>query len=180
MNQLVKKILIKIPGMSKLKIGKNLYMHYKECFKTEIISFIILNWNKFYLSPLKSNKADQICDLLNKVDIVPAVNNKFFYSIDCYKKLDHNRPMLINYTSDYDKVVNSSFKDIYIKLKNNTSSFSDGELKIIDVLKNYIKRCIKDKRVFSCYRKQIEAINTIFERPAVTLFEASQRILFFN
>lgn len=176
----IKKDLSKLPIIRNILWGNSLYKLYKRNHSISRINFLIQNRKKFWVQPVSRNKALQIAAFLDRVDIVPVENRSFFYSLDCFKTVRMKYRIFDNYTVDYNVVVNESLKKIKMVLKNSKTEFAKKEVCVIDAFKSYLDRCRKDEMVSSRYTKQLDAVETLFERPSESFFEALQRILFFN
>lgn len=179
MKQKVKRIISAIPGISKIRIGRYVYSKYKLLYPINYHKFLWNNWSQLEFLKCEQSKAKQIYHLLKRVNIVPVNSKTFFYSIDCYKLPDQKNSMLINYTTNYDFIVNNSFESLLKKIDDDTY-FANEEKLIINGLKEYINRCRESVDIRRKFSRQLEAIDTMFKRPANTLFEGLQRILFFN
>ena len=160
--------------------ARQLHKKYSREHKIGYIAFLLKNAGRFYVQKKNANKAIQLEKLFCKVALVPVENEEFFYSIDCYKTLELEEHILDNCSVDYSKVVHESFMALEDKLATSHSLFADNERKMINAMKQYLKRCQNDSGISQKYKKQLEAIETLFCRPAHTFFEALQRILFFN
>lgn len=181
MKKELKAAIKRIPICKKILYTRFIYRFYHNSYDISESKFILNFFDRIYTQRILSNKAEQVVRLMNKIDIVPAENETFFYSIDCFKTLELKYHILDNYSGDYNLIVNSSFKEI----KNKLSLLPDGDFKrnevtVIDGLYNYLDKCKQNKTIGKKFKKQLEAVDSLFERPANTFFEGLQRILFFN
>ena len=144
------------------------------------IRFLREHGRQFYLERLRRSKARQIAKLLQKVDICPVENSSFFYSIDCLKTVDNLNVVFGNCTANYDMVVHGSLQEILEILPNKNDKFGQEEQTVISAMREYLERCRSMPEVAERYSCQLDAIETLFHRPAENFFEGLQRILFFN
>lgn len=152
--------------------------HYTVAYNRNHIDFIINYARKNRFVPLKSEKTVQVCKLISELSISPISNNSFFYSIDCYKTLDNQFRVLDNYTINYDIIVNGSFNDIVNQIPPNSDYYNNTQL-LLDSFDKYIER-MESSSISQQYQHQIDAIKSLKYRASQTVFEALQRILFFN
>lgn len=156
---------------------------YKKCNRgadrRSIAHFLAQHRDQIYLAP-PTGAADRFVALLEHLSIVPLESNVFFYSIDIYKGLLPFQEILNNLTIDHRMVVQSSLAEIRQKLEGRQDAFSKDEIKTVEAMRSYLSRCEQNAEIKNKYGKQLEAIATLFERPAQTFFEALQRILFVN
>lgn len=176
----LKKILINAPVFDRYFYAGKLYNNYNKINSVDKNVFIKRNWKKIKIVRKKNNKSIQIEKLLQNVDIVPIKNNSFFYSIDCFKCLRLKNHIIDNYSIDYGKVVYSSFASLVKILDNKNDEFSQDEIKIINSFRKYYERIRTQVENREENKKQINAIKSLFERPADSFFEGLQRILFIN
>lgn len=172
--------LEKLPVSRNIMWGNTLHQWYKRNHSIGKREFLIQNRKSFWVQPTGKNKALQIEKLLDKIDIVPIENTTFFYSIDCYKTAAVKCCIFDNHTVNYEVVVKSSLRTLKETLENTDSEFAANEIRVMDAFKRYLNRCRKSKSVSDRYERQLSVVQTLFERPAETFFEALQRILFFN
>lgn len=175
----IKNKLKKTSWGKKIEWGNLLYQYHNNEVHMKKYRFYLKNYSRLVCQKNEDDKAEQIAKLLSKVDICSMKNESFFYSVDCFKTVGLKYHILDNYSVDYTNIVKSSFKEISEQLDKNTA-FGRSELTIINALYSYYKRCKHDENICHTYSTQLEAVGTLFERPAKTLFEALQRILFFN
>lgn len=171
--------LKKLPVLPNIHYGWKIYGPYCLEHKVKKVKFMSANLGKFYVQKEYSSKSVQIGKLLKKVDINPVSDNMFFYSIDCFKTLKASKQILHNFTVDYSTIVHSSFAELEEKLKVQEDAFSSESILLINALKSYLIRC-QNSDIAAQYRKGLDAIESLFIRPAATFYEALQRILFFN
>lgn len=143
-------------------------------------AFLCENRNRLHLEPARHSKAQQFARLAAKVDICPVASNTFFYTVDCFKTVENVHNVLGNTTADYSTVVHGSLRQISDALSGANDEFGQEEQALITALRAYVDRCRQTPRVAQKYARQLDAIETLFERPAQSLFESLQRILFFN
>lgn len=132
---------------------------------------------QLYNAPPRREKAERIAELLRHVNIRPVDNGRFFYSLDPYKTATNQNDVYGNCTADIGMLVQSDWSRFSLPAD---SDFARGEQTLIMAMKGYLDRCQKDPTVAEKYKKQLLAIGSLFERPANSLFEALQRILFYN
>ena len=157
---------------AKVKIGA------KEVVQTSKGKFLMNNIENLRMYSA-GRVSDRISSLMSHVDIVPIKNNVFFYSIDPYKTIGTNNSVFDNYSPDYATVVNSSLGTLRKELMGQNTDFAAQQIIVIDSMQAYCHRVIR-KGLGAEFQPAIEAIKSLFERPAETLFEALQRILFYN
>lgn len=174
--QLIKNNLL----FRKYLLSKKLYRKYLRIEPISKFGFLNRFYNQIILVPLGCSKADQLSKMNERIKIIPSENKVFFYSLDCFTHLYNKNRVFDNYTVDYDYIVNHSFAELQNNLNAAASDFGEKELKVIESLKNYVKHLKEDMQLQDNYGKQIKAIESLFDRPSKTLFEALQRILFFN
>ena len=181
MKKVLKRVFKCTPGLKNVIYARQLYKYYVNSYDIGKLKFLYKNFFKIYIQKPCNNKAEQIVKVINKLDIVPSKNKTFFYSIDCFKTIERKYQILDNYSVDYNLIVNHSFKEIKDKLNLcSNNKFIRDETMIINALHSYIDRCKENKEIASQYGAQLNAIASIFERPAKSFFEGLQRILFFN
>ncbi len=179
--RIVKKTLFIIPKVKDYTYGAILYRKYSRCEQAHgRMAFLRENGSRFYFGRLCRSKAQQIAKLLSKVDICPAANSTFFYSLDCLKTVRNANTIFDNCTANYDAVVHNSFSKIAEELAKEDNGFAKEEQTIMAAMRGYLDRCRKTPTVAEKYMCQLDAIETLFHRPAESFFEALQRILFFN
>lgn len=177
----VKRMVYGIPVAKDYAYGVTLYRKYRRDGHSEDrIHFLREHASQFYLERACADKAAQIARLLRKVDICPVENNTFFYSLDCLKTADARQPIFGNCTAGYDTVVHSSFRKVAEVLAGTEDAYGREELVVLSALQEYLERCRKTPAVASKFGCQLEAVGTLFQRPAESFFEGLQRILFFN
>lgn len=152
------------------------WQNYRTIEDIDKYSFFIRKYFKTTVIKEGTSKAKQISHLVDKVHINPVEGYPFFYSLDPWISIEYKNGVLGNCAVDYSYVVNYSLKELKEKLDLNTT-FGVEEKVFIDSLYRYYIRCEKETEGFA---KQLNAISSLFERPSNTLFEALQRILFYN
>lgn len=173
--EFVKEIVHRVPVVKDYAYGRKVYWKYKRIGQAlSLPNFLAVNGPHFYYCPQSENKTEQIARLLRRVDIRPVENSSFFYSVDCYKSLDNLCPVYGNCTADIGLLINKG-----IMGADGGDQFSVERRTLVDALRTYLERC---KRITHAERnkKQFAAIESLFERPANSFFEALQRILFYN
>lgn len=176
----IKKASYRIPVLYKFVYGRDVYRKFKTSgYENGLKRFVLDHYDNLYLQR-DIRECVRTVKLLDRVDIVPTDNDTFFYSIDTFKAPIARRRIFDNYTVNYRILVESSFKDIREKLSHHKNQFSEAELALIECIERYVKRCEADEYVKMKYSRQLDAIESLFRRPAENLFEALQRILFYN
>lgn len=176
----VKKIVYRIPVMKDYVYGRKVYRKYKRTGQvSSLASFWAANGSRFYYCPQSGSKAEQIARLLERVDIQPVENDSFFYSLDCYKTLDNRDKIYDNCTVDIGLLVKSGFPKISGAQEPESSGFLRETRMLLAGLRAYLERCRQTPNA-ERYEKQFAAVESLFERPANSFFEALQRILFYN
>ena len=179
MSNLIKKLYGVIKGTTlgkKLYYSRELYGRYHRKYSTSPQKFLLANFNKIYIQKPCNGKSVQIAKLLKRVDILPVASENFFYSIDCFKKLQLKNGIFDNYTIDYERVVAYSLND---SVSPNTEYETERKT-LVRALKAYADRVAKNKTLSVKYGKALAAIDSLFERGANSFYEALQRILFIN
>ena len=176
----IRKVLKKSPVTRNIMWGNTIYHNYRRGNPIKRKDFLVKNRKKFWIQPLQDSKVIQFAKFIEKIDIAPCDNDTFFYSVDCYKTMEVKYRIFDNYSVDYLILIKDSLKNIKDILYKTDSEFARNEIVVIDALEGYLKRCRKDRKIFGEYQRQLDAISTLFERPAESFFEALQRILFIN
>lgn len=133
----------------------------------------------FHVGRAYEDKAKQIEELMSVIAIKPVANSSFFYSLDCFKTVPLKKQILDNCSVNYEHIINGSFKD-YVEKLSGDDAFSCSERHTIAAMKHYLDRCKNDPNISHSFARQMTAIESIFSRPAESLFEGLQRILFLN
>lgn len=141
--------------------------------------FFYKNLHKFRVYPSCGNKSNQIAKMISDIRIEPLQENNFFYSIDFFEMPALSYPIFDNYSVDYGCVVNGYLAEKTIKDSPN-DDFVKNQNAIVSALKAYYGKLIDDPELVQKYSRGINAIGTLFSRPADSLFEGLQRILFIN
>lgn len=173
--EFIKKLVHIVPGVKDYAYGRKVYRKYKRIGQdVGLVGFLLENGSQFYYCPKSGSKAEQIARLLRHVDICPVENNSFFYSLDCYKMLENRCHVYGNCTADIGVLINESIGEL-----EGTDLFAVERQTLVKALRAYLEQC---KRIPNAdrYKKQFVAIESLFERPANSFFEALQRILFYN
>ncbi len=174
--KLIKSFMFKTPIMKDYLWAFKLYKKYMRFPESQsLASYLLLHHSHFYLCPDLGSKAKQVARLLQHIDIQP-VDNYFFYSIDCFKTLANKSAVYGNCTGDIDMLVHGAF----LTEEPPKDNFGMERNTVQKAMRNYLTRCYQTPKVEKRYRKQLDAAASLFERPAVSLFEALQRILFFD
>lgn len=171
----------KIPTVNAILLGRDLSCQYwNKVNGYSRMTFIREHFSELHAEKIRRSKGQQIKRLLQKVSVMPVEGNMFFYSVDPFKTVMLAKPIFDNYSIDYSEVINSSLQEIAKKLRIRNSLFDKELLAMIDGLHQYLKRCRNNKDLVNKYEKQIDAMESLFHRPAQTFFEGLQRILFVN
>lgn len=176
----LKKILKATNLYRKYNYLKSLYNKYSRTHNTSKVSFTVINFLKIKVFKSRRGKAYGICKLLKNIDITHVNNASFLYSIDCYKTISNINRIFENYTIDYSCVVHNSLARSYNEQTLINSNFHKNEILLINGMKTYVERLKRVNNVSEKYSENIEAVESLFVRPAKTFFEALQRILFIN
>ncbi len=179
MNMILKKFYRQIKKTSfgkRIVLLRDLHEKYDRKRATSSIRFILKNFNKTYVVKKCNSKSRQIEKLLQKIEITPVTNEYFFYSIDCFKKLELKNAIFDNYTIDYTPIVNNSLNQLVSPIE----SYETERKQIVGALSAYVRRLKKDQTMQVEYSTAIVAMESIFTRKAQSFYEALQRILFIN
>ncbi len=171
----VKRLVFGIPILRNYVYGWKLFRKYKRSVRdANLVRFFRENGSRLYYCPRRKSKAEQIDCLLRRVEIKPVGNRHFFYSLDCYKTLGNRYPVYGNCAADMEMLVNGTIGEM-----KGADQFSGEQRTLVRALRSFLERCrrIPDAKR---YEKQFSAIESLFQRPAASLFEALQRILFYN
>ena len=185
MKRMIKKMVLSILGnmpISKdLLYGRRVYKQYcREHLDMDVMRFMTKYHASFLEVLPRCNKAKQVEVLLKRVAILPVEGNLFFYSLDCNKGLRNCKTVFSNYMIDNNVLVKQSFADVRKQLLKCDDDFGREELIVLNSLEAYLERCRHTPGVSDRFGKQLDAIDSLFKRPANSLFEGLQRILFFN
>ena len=179
--KIIKQVLFSVPVVKNYIYGIRLAPRYIRSGDMNCVSQFVCKFHRqLYLERIHHIKGHQIGALICKIDIHPIKNDSFFYSIDCFKSLAIREHTLGNYTVDYAEVVASALAERSLQHQNQKTEFSYEEQIVRDALRGYLERCKQIPEIEVKFNKQMMAIDSLFERPAKTFFEALQRILFFN
>lgn len=177
----IKFIVFRTPIVRDYVSGYRLYPKYARCEKAYTKErFFQEHRRQFCCEPLGKSKTKQLSRFLSKVDICPADNDTFLYSLDCMKTVQNKNPIYGNCTANYEMIVHGSLHEVSESLLDKESAFAQEEQNMISALRDFLARCHRNASVAEKYSKQLDAIESLFERPAQSFFEALQRILFFN
>lgn len=156
---------------TRFKMGKDVKPH--DMMKASI--------GRFHPVFLKDDSNDakiiQLSNVLNKLKIDLSLKNGFIYFLD-EAVVPYNHHMTIdNMPIDYDPIVNSSLHEMKEKntLGNDINKRNILIISIIEKFIDKISKCSTDE-----VKKQCDWICSIKDRPANSLDEALQRILFIN
>lgn len=178
---ILKRMAYDAPLVKNYAHGSILYRKYNRTGKAHGRGAFLREFGpRLYLEPERRSKAGQIYRLLERVDIRPVQDNTFFYSIDCMKTVRNADRVFDNCTANYDSVVNGSFRDIAGVLAGKDGGFRKEEETVMAALRNYLERCRQMPEAAESYGRQLDAIETLFHRPAGSFFEGLQRVLFYN
>ena len=181
LKRIVKWCLKKMPVTKDYIYGRELYMKYRRVYKDKTCLQFLKEHHADFLEVVPYvNKNMPVGKLLKKTDIRPVENQSFFYTIDCFKTIRPQKKLLSNYTVDYGMIVQHSFVETRTMLNGADKDFRQSELAAIANLETYLDRCKHDTKIANKYKVQLDAITSLFERPALTFFEGLQRILFYN
>lgn len=180
LRQCVKGIVYHAPGLKNYVYGRRLYKKYRRCDENlNLGNFLRANGPRFYYCPQSGSKAGQIARMLDRVDIQPVENGSFFYSLDCYKALGNTNTVYGNCTADMSLLVNGYLERNWEERELDRDGFLRERQTLISGLYAYLERCRRIPHGEK-YEKQFSAIESLFNRPADSFFEALQRILFYN
>lgn len=177
---LIKRIAWNTPPIKDALYGRILYARYCRINPCGLVKFLSCHIKELSFISGEKELSEKFAKLIDIINIHPVNNSHYFYSIDCFKSIQSKSPILGNITADYNLIVNGSFLDIQSYLKLQSEKYDQNEWLILNSLHSYIKRCRNDNTLNSVYAMQLSAIESVFERPAKTLFEGLQRILFLN
>ena len=144
------------------------------------------NLNKLYFTSSKLDKANQINDLFQKVEInIPKEG--FIFFLDGLKNLSEDGRIIDNISVDYSLILNNSInglKEIYINPKKdqNYSEYNKRQLSLLESIEIFIHKIIEElnKSNREDKEKYIQYFENMFDKKAEHFEEALQRILFFN
>ncbi|MDE7251396.1 MAG: hypothetical protein K2O32_00425 [Acetatifactor sp.] len=178
----VKEKLICIPLMNNAVTCYNLSKKYKrmDTANFNLFHFMRCHVMRSYTLVRKGEAEERISELLKKVSISFVEGNTFFYSIDCYKTFLKKGMKFDNYSVDYGKVVNSDFSVYFKNNSMETDCFVGQEKKLLNSMKAYLRRVRENKELEEKFSRNFDAMDSLFERPSENMFEALQRILFYN
>lgn len=178
----IKEKLIYIPLMNNAVTCYNLSKKYKrrDIANFNLPQFMLCHTLRSYTVVRKGETEERISGLLQKVSIRPIEGNTFFYSIDCYKTFKKKGVKFDNYTIDYGKVVNSDFSAYFMNDSTETDYFIARERMLLNSMKAYLHRARANKELERKFASNFDAMESLFERPSKSMFEALQRILFYN
>lgn len=184
LNDIVKSIFFKLKKLDFTRsfliyvfIVKKFNWKYKDIKKTFI--FLIKNLGAFYTPSLKISKGKQFKDLFGKVSInIPEKG--FIVSIDEFKSMNYEYPIINNISVDYSKILNNSLKDM--DLRYNDDSYSKNQKELLDAINIMIYKEVKALKASNRQDKEkyIRFLENIKDSKANSFEEALQRILFFN
>ena len=173
----VKRVCYATPVVKDYVYGVRLYRKFsRSAQRAGLPRFLLREGRRLYFCRVQESKAEQIAKLLQKVDIHPVDSNSFFYSPDCFKTLENQNLVYGNCTVDMDVLVHGNFLDE----ETPEDRFGRERNLLLRALRSYLERCRQTPGVRERYEKQLNAAETLFERPAEHFFEALQRILFYN
>ncbi len=161
--QFAKRILLHVPYVKDVVYGHTLYKKYARNGGEK--TFLIKNRSRFYFETAKRNKLTQLSEFLDKIEIGTIENDSFIYNVDCYKGMEHKAELYGNYTVDYDMAING---------------FLDADKEATCVLSNHFERYRRSGKLLEKHGRQLDAIGSLFQRPAESVFEGLQRVLFYN
>lgn len=173
----IKDIVFEVPVMRDYVHGWRLYRKYRRSDQNStLFSFLSKQGQHLSCCPRYGSKAEQTVRLLERVDIQPVENKRFFYSLDPFKSLSARKKLYDNCTGDMELLVKSSLQKTSEPWN---SVFLKERMALIGGLRGYLERARQIPHA-ERYEKQFAAIESLFVRPAENFFEALQRILFYN
>lgn len=181
LKKMARSILGNLPFSKDLLYGCRVYKQYRrEHYDIDAMHYM-LKYHASFLEVLpRRKKAKQVEVLLKKVSIFPIEGNSFFYSLDYNKGLRNRKTIFSNYMIDNNMLVKHSLADVRKQLLKCNDEFCKEEMIVLNSLQAYLKRCRHTPEISHRFGKQLDAIESLFSRPADSLFEGMQRILFFN
>ncbi len=184
LKRMIKKILRRMLGLTKggrnLRYGCSIYSKMQYNCEGSKADFVIRNRHRLWVADPRKGKVAQLTSLIQEIEIEPVENDSFFYSIDWFKTLPSKNIIFDNYTVDYQNVISSSLGEKKRFLINKENDFSANLISLINALHDYyVRMCNLGSNNRIC-DKSINAVGSLFERPAHTFFEGLQRILFVN
>lgn len=185
MKQYIKKSAWKVIEVTKLgrriKQGFMMYPNYRNNEGKETKKhFVFNNLSNLDIITKKKKKSLQMSSIIEKASFMPVENRSgFFYSVDYYKTVELENHILDNYSIDYQYVIDDSLYCIKQFIKSEKNEFFNEEARLIGALEGYIGR-LKKNNIAAKYTEAINAMDSLFERSAITFFEGLQRILFVN
>ena len=180
---MIKKIIKKVIGkynFKRISYARNLYRKLK-CENKNLSLFDCIK--KVKIIHEKENKAEEIKELLQKIDLEELEKkDNFYYSIDKFKTLYSNKYIIGNLTIDYNNILINSLNDYKIKIGNNykDKEFCESELSVISGLEDYIDRVVNFITADEKSNEIIVNLQNIKDKSAEGFKEALQRILFYN
>lgn len=159
---------------------KRIWNRYRKFMPISFMEFYYINKKLIMMVSGCADKTVQIVRLLDNIKIFPVNNSVFFYSVDCFKTVGTSYRIFDNYMIDYDMVVNDHFCELLERCSVRKSAYDRNVLALLNGIQGYLARCRKLLNIACKYEKQLDAMESLFNRRAETFFEALQRILFFN
>ena len=173
----IKHIVFRTPVLRECFCGRRVYLKYRRCDAgQDLPGFLRDHGRQLYFCAKNGSKAEQIARLLDKIDIQPVENRSFFYSLDCYKVLNNEKPVYGNCTADIDMLVHGAF----LEEASPADDYGRERNTLLRAMRAYLERCRQTSGVGERYEKQLAAAGSILERPAESFFDALQRILFYD
>ncbi len=124
------------------------------------------------------SKVNQYRKLFHRQSLDMDLKNGFLYFLD-KSSVPFNHYMTIdNMPVDYDWVVNSSFCELIQINEKTNNDVGKSNIEMMKVIDEFISRIEKNRTYLNT--RQIEMISSLRNRPAESLEEALQRILFYN
>lgn len=180
---MIKKIIKKVIGkynFKRISYARNLYRKLK-CENKNLSLFDCIK--KVKIIHEKENKAEEIKELLQKIDLEELEKkDNFYYSIDKFKTLYSNKYIIGNLTIDYSNILINSLNDYKINIESNykDKEFCESELSVISGLEDYIDRIVNFITTDEKSNEIIVNLQNIKDKSAEGFKEALQRILFYN
>lgn len=148
--------------------------------------------NRTLLCPNKGtsieDKVNQLSFLLSKIEIKIEPESRFQIWIDVGLYTYHHFSITDNVPPNYEIVISSFMKEMKQKYSKN-NNFGLQEIRLLDAIEKYINRIIKELNVclleVNGKEKQniemaIKCFKNMLSKPAVNLYEALQRIVFWS
>ena len=163
------------------EISKKYFMYLKILTKKNLTKLESIKYlPKLYVPKISLNKGEQIKKLFSKIDIeIP--NEGFIFFIDEFKTTSGYYAILSNLSIDYAQTINNSLDELLLKYQD-TDTYSITQKNTIEGIELLINRIIKELKSSNREDKSkyIQYFENMKHKPATTLEEGLQRILFYN